>query len=389
MKNIAIIITKLNGGGAERCASNLSIELSKLHNVYLIVFDASNMTYTHSGEFFNLKIPNNKNKIIKIINVIRRISSVRKIKRNKNIDYTISLLDGPNFINTLSRVDDKIIISIRNRLSAEPMSFLRKKIVVFCCKYADLTVSLSKMVKYDLIEEFKVKDEKIRIIYNHCDRELLYRLCQKSSKPEYIDDNSIFICTIGRLSYQKGHCHLIRVFSEVKRSIPNLKLIIIGTGELEGKLKQLAINLKIEDSVIFTGYIENPHHILKYCEMFVFTSLFEGLGNVLLEALAFDMPIISTDCVAGPREILSPETSLNVKIKSYELAKYGILVPVMEGSIFDFEIKLTNQEIQLYESILIMHNDHQIREYYKDSARKRIDDFKIDKIIRLWEDCFI
>ena len=83
MENIAIIITKLNGGGAERCASNLSVELSRKYNVFLIVFDGRNITYPYKGTLIDLKIADSGNFFTRSVNVLRRASAVRKIKKKR------------------------------------------------------------------------------------------------------------------------------------------------------------------------------------------------------------------------------------------------------------------------------------------------------------------
>ena len=147
MDNIAIIITKLNGGGAERCASNLSVELSKKYNVYLIVFDGSNITYPYAGTLINLDIVDSHNTFSRIINVIKRVHAIKKIKRDNHIKCSVSLLDGPNIVNVLSKGKEKVIVSVRNRLSGENVGRLRRKLIQLCSKYSDITVALSKMVK--------------------------------------------------------------------------------------------------------------------------------------------------------------------------------------------------------------------------------------------------
>ena len=165
MKNIAIIITKLNGGGAERCASNLSIELSKKYNVKLIVFDATNITYPYGGELIDLNIANSDGMLSKAINVIKRVKKVREIKKKYKIDCAISLLDGPNIVNVLSSRGERTIVSVRNMLSHEPVSALRKKLIRFTSVHSDVTVSLSEMVKYDLVKYFDIPIQ-------HCNNEV-------------------------------------------------------------------------------------------------------------------------------------------------------------------------------------------------------------------------
>lgn len=382
MKNVAIIITKLNGGGAERCASNLSIELSKKYNVKLIVFDGINMTYPYGGELINLAVCNSDGVFNKIFNVIKRVQKVRTIKKKCKIDCAISLLDGPNLVNVLSSYGEKTIVSVRNMLSHEPMSGLRKLLVRYTSMHSDLTVSLSELVRQDLVSSFDIPEGKISTIYNHCDAQLLRSLCQETEIG--VDPDKINYVTMGRLNKQKGQWHLIRAFGEVVKSIPNAHLYIMGEGELEQQLKSLISELKLDDSVTMTGYIKNPHGILKQCEAFVFPSLFEGLGNVLLEALAFDMPIISCDCEAGPREILAPGTDLQAQSKTVELAEYGVLVPVCDGKHFNAEDPLTEQEKYLAEAMIYLHNHPAVRDGYRVKAKERMKTFDKSRIIEEW-----
>lgn len=384
MKNLAIIITKLNGGGAERCASNLSIELSRKYNVKLIVFDAENMTYPYGGELIDLGISNSNGFFHKVLNVVKRVQKIRSIKKKYKIDCSISLLDGPNLVNVLSSCGERTIVSVRNMLSCEPMGILRKMLIKYTSNRANMTVSLSERVKLDLIEYFGIPQEKITTVYNHCDAQLLRDL--SSERPLGVDVNpdNVNYVTMGRLNKQKGQWHLIRAFQKVVKTIPNAHLYILGEGELEQQLNNLVSELKLNDSVTLTGYIKNPHGIFNYCEAFVFSSLFEGLGNVLLEAMAFDMPIISCDCEAGPREILAPNTNLRNKTTSMELAEYGILVPVCDGEHFNAVDPLTEQEEYLAEAMVYLCNDEHIRNNYKSKAQKRMIRFDKDRIMSEW-----
>lgn len=387
MDNILILITKLNGGGAERCASNLSLELSKKYNIILVVFDGSNITYPYGGKLIDLGIEKNDNFLKKVINVFKRIKTLKKIKKQYNIKCSISLLDGPNIVNVLSRKKDKVIVSVRNKLSSEKMNFFRKKIIYYCSKKADKTVALSEMVKRDLIQNFNIEENKIMVIYNHCDSNLLHKLSEGMEKPGFVQRGEIYISTIGRLNMQKGQWHLIRAFKKVTEKIPNAKLIIIGEGELEFKLKRLVNDLGMKKNIIFTGFIKNPHNILKYCEMFVFSSIFEGLGNVLLEALAFNVPIISTDCEAGPREILAPKSELSSNARDIEYEEYGILVPKLNYDNFNSYDKITKEEQIMANAIIKLHEDEELRKKYINLSKERINDFSVEKIIAEWEKC--
>ena len=80
---------------------------------------------------------------------------------------------------------------------------------------------------------------------------------------------------------------------------------MVGTGELLEASKKLVKDLGIEDKVIFTGFKKNPYPYMKHAKLMVLSSDFEGLGLVILEALALGTPVISTDCPSGPNEILA------------------------------------------------------------------------------------
>lgn len=384
MDNIAIIITKLNGGGAERCASNLSIELSKRYNVILIVFDGRNITYPYGGTLIDLHIKDSNSLGERVANVLKRVRLVKQIKKQYRIKCSISLLDGPNLVNTMSQIGERSIVSIRNRLSSEPVGKLRKILIRYSSMKSDLTVCLSKMVAKDMEEVFNIPKKKLCTIYNHVDGELLHSLVADCEKPSFIQEGKKYITTMGRLNHQKGQWHLLRAFKKVSEIVPDMNLIIMGEGELLQDLQKLTKELNIADKVIFTGYIKNPHNILQYSEIFVFSSLFEGLGNVLLEALAFNMPIISTDCVAGPREILAPETNLNRVIDDIEYAKYGVLTPVLDDGHFEANSELTNAENKLSDAIIKLHFDNELRSKYNRNSTERIKYFEKNNVMKQW-----
>jgi glycosyltransferase involved in cell wall biosynthesis len=388
MKTIAIIITKLYGGGAERAAANLSMELSELYNVKLIVFDGENQVYPYGGELIDLKLPPKKGKIGKIFNALKRYLLVKRIKQKYNVDCTISLMDGPNLINTLSKRSDKVIISIRNYMSLAKKEkiFLTKLITKFILNRADKVVSVAKAVELDLINNFGAREHKTYTINNYCDSN---RILNNVNKGEVIDIVNFerevkYLVTAGRLTRQKGHWHLLRVFKKVLDTMPNTKLIILGTGEYEIRLKQLAKDLGIEDKVIMPGYVKNPHDIISKCDIFVLPSLFEGFSNALLEALACEVAIISSDCDSGSREILAPNTPFDVKTDKLEYAKYGIITPVCDGGHFNADDPLISEEKVLLDAICKMLTNDRLRDSYAEKANERVRDFTPEIITAKW-----
>lgn len=384
--NVAIIVSRLCDGGAERTAAHLSRLLNENHTVYLIVFNANEITYPYAGKLLNINIPATSNWAKRLWNLLKRARKVKKLKKKYSIDVSISFMEGANFINVLTRRNERIITSVRNHMSqfipANPiMRKLSMIIQSYDGKYSDTIVALSEGVKRDLTEFYGLDENKIVTIYNPCDPELL----KKESVNAGIVVRKHSIITMGRLTRQKGQWHLIRAFKEIKRMFPDAQLNILGDGELKEKLITLTGELGLQESVHFIGYVKGPHSIIRQNEVFVFPSLYEGLGYALLEALSCDIPCIATDCLSGPREILAPGTTFKGKMEKYELSEYGILVSRLQDSPFDSNSPLTKGEMQIVKAIQYLFENDVARKMYIEKAKTRILDFSPQKIGKQWE----
>jgi len=122
------------------------------------------------------------------------------------------------------------------------------------------------------------------------------------------------IACIGRLVPVKDHRTLFRAFARLHAAWP-ARLIVFGEGPLEAELRAFVRELGIADNVLFAGYVNDPAACYAVADLVVLSSLTEGFGNVLIEAMAAGVPVVSTDAPHGPREIL-------------DNGKYGALVPV-------------------------------------------------------------
>jgi glycosyltransferase involved in cell wall biosynthesis len=122
------------------------------------------------------------------------------------------------------------------------------------------------------------------------------------------------ILTVGVLKPAKNHELLIRALARLRQTI-SAKLVIVGEGECRPRLEQLVRDLGLEEHVILPGYISNPWPYYASAQLFVLSSNREGFGNALVEAMLAGLPVVSTDCDSGPREILDD-------------GKFGQLVPV-------------------------------------------------------------
>ena len=392
MKKVNLFIGTLSTGGAERVVSNLSLNLNKNIKKKILMFgQKSKIDYPYEGELVYLDKSIHTNIVNKIKTILSRIIEVRRIKRLDKHATTISSLDYPNLVNVLTSVSGRTIVSVRNHMSTKHNNGIKSKLWNSTIKYlhpkADLIVSVSEEIKRDLIENYKIEADRIKVIYNSYDIKGIKEIAKESIEDKY---NEIFnhhvVVTAGRLNKQKGHWHLIRAFPKVKEVIPNAKLVILGEGELESYLKELASDLNIIDDVHFLGFQKNPFKYIARSKVFVMSSFHEGFPNALAEAMACGVPVISSDCKSGPREILAP-TEFDNKNMNYKICKdrYGILTPVCDGIKYHGTDVITREEVAIADSMISLLKDDSLWNHFSNQSKERIKDFEISKIIKEWE----
>lgn len=369
MKNILLIITKLSNGGAEKAITKLAQALKTYYNVTLVAFDGSNQEYQTDVKTIDLCTPHTNNLIKKIYYFFMRAYKIKKLKKDLKINCSISFLPGPNLVNCLTKCKEKVIISIRNTQSMLPKSRFRDLANIISCRKADKIVTVSDYVKNDISKLYNLNQKQFTTIYNMIDEKEVIDKSKQEIKEDLFDSKLITIITMGRLIPQKGQWHLIRAFEEVLKNYPKTQLIILGRGELEEKLKDLVKQKGIANKVNFLGFKENPYSYLSHSDIFVLPSIYEGMPNVILEAMAYGLPIIATDCKGGTREILEPN--------------YGILVQSCGEKYLEQET-LTEEEKQISEAIIELINDKEKRNFYSSKSKERIQDFSVENILQDW-----
>ncbi|MFS1517071.1 glycosyltransferase [Bacillus sp. SCS-151] len=389
---IAFFIGTLSTGGAERAVSNLTLNLSNEFDTNIILFEnKAKVEYPYSGKIIKVRNVKASNVIYKCLALYYRMNIIKKLKKKNEIKTMISFLEYPNLINLLTRKYGKTVISVRNHMSTKHKkglkAFFWKKTIKILYKKADKIVAVSHEIKNDLVTNYGIDEDKITIIYNSYPIQRINELSKEPIEEQYrnIFEHPVII-TAGRLNKQKGQCHLIRAFSRVKALNPNAKLVILGEGVLKEELEQLAEELKIKQDVHFLGFQQNPFKYINKSKVFVLSSLYEGFPNALAEAMACGIPIISTDCLSGPREILAP-THMGVKNMTYEINRemFGVLTPVCRGNHLREKDSLLEEELTLANHIHHLLNNEDLRKYYANRSVERISDFNINHIIKEWE----
>lgn len=318
---ICIVTPSFAGGGAERIAVNLANQyFSCNHSVSVVAFNMD-------GPFRNDLSPN-----IDVINLgvsrtrqtFFKIKLLRKIIENIKPDLIISVLrDSSIFLGIACyfNKDIKLMYLEANTMDKVqkmffPKQFFYKFLMRLSYKKAYAVVANSYGTQQDLLKNKIITKNKITVIGNPVlsnDFEIL--ASEMLNHPWFSDKSLKTILNVGRLTVQKNHKMLIDSFAEVLKHIPVARLIILGTGEEKDNLKEHTKNLGVEEYIEFVDFQPNPYPWYKNSDLFVLTSIFEGFGNVLVEAMACGTPVISTDCPGGPKEIL-------------DNGKYGDLVPV-------------------------------------------------------------
>lgn len=388
--NVMVIQKSLSGGGAERVATNLASCLSEKCNVVQIVICGSVNTYGSTAKMIDLGMPMDKGRWVLPWHY-KVYKAIKKLKKEYNITHSISFMTEPDLANVLSKGKEKVIISCRNKQSSSSPSkvHLLKNRWVF--SKADAIVSLSKMIKQDLINVFHVNSDIITPIYNPCYIDEIQNSIQEGTLLEeeerfFVESKGRIVISAGRLSKQKGQWHLIRAFHEVVKTVPDAKLVILGQGDEKEYLQYLVEAYGMNESVKFLGYKKNPYTYLAKADLFAFSSVYEGLGNILVECMACGLPIVSVDCPYGPKELLDPKNYEGPFVDTVTYGEFGVLTPPVDGVKRSIDEPLIPSEKFLAQGIAAMLTDTELRRQYQKKIAKRGNDFNHDSITQNWLD---
>lgn len=390
------LINSLAGGGAEKVAIRLSEHLPMSA---FILLERDVKYKTDKPIFFLSNHSTKTSPIIKTLSIPTYAYKLSKFLEKNSL--VVSFLERANFVNIISKLfkKNKAIISVHmdQQTGHTGLRKLNKLLVKFLYQKADLVVAVSHGVRQSLIN-LGIEKDKVKVIYNPYPIDEIRELAKEPlGSYEEIFKHPVLI-TAGRLTKPKGQWYLLRVFKALKEKHKDLKLVILGEGELKDYLVKLSQELglktyvwdrdKLSESfnVYFLGFQKNPFKFIARSKLFVFPSLWEGFPNALVEAMACGVPVVSSDCRSGPREILAPDTDFNYQTQKPEFAEYGVLMPVFKVKYKTANEPLEEREIMWVETIDKLLEDENLRKSYSEKAKQRAEDFRIEKIVQEWKE---
>jgi len=357
---IAFVIPSLGAGGAERVASLLANDWSANgHDVAFVTFDKPG-----TEPFFaldprvalrELAAPADMGGIAARLGPnVARVSRLRSALRELRPDVVVAFMTEANVIALLASqgLGVPVVISERNQPDRPGLGKVRKLARRLTYPRASAMVVQTAAIASWAKARFHVP---VHVIPNPV------RL--DGSKSRRKPGDAQLLVALGRLTHQKGFDVLIRSFAALADKHQDWRLTIYGEGPDRAQLERLRAEGTCEDRISLPGLVKNSAEAFRQASLFVLPSRFEGYPNALLEALAFGLPVVATDCPGGTVEILAD-------------GAYGKLVP-------------PDDVAAMTAALDAMLSAPELREAYASKARRAVADLDIAAVARRWLDLFV
>ncbi len=292
------------GGGAARVVITLLRHLDRTRfEPHLVVF------YTFYGFWFRSEVPDDV--VLHVLEAKRARNAMPKLVRILWRVRPAVVVATQGYINFLLLLAKPVLppckIVIREVIGERYMEHNRYRDLLYQCylrlvRRADRIVTQTGAVARRLAGEITPRPGQVECIHNPVDAERLASAAAGSTSPYAGPGPQVL--AMGRLTFQKGFDLLLRAMAGVRAAGVAARLTIVGVGELESELRAQAEQLGIADAVDLVGFQEQPERYFAHADVFVLSSRYEGMPNVVLEALACGLPIVAFDCPHGVSEIV-------------------------------------------------------------------------------------
>lgn len=345
---ILVLISSLEGGGAERIACRVASALSANHEVCIMPFSKATVPYPLSPRvrirnagLFDLRKGGMFSGLKYLISIVFGYLYLSCFRLAARPDVTLSFLNKPNLLNAFAPGGGRKVMSERNNPRKKGKKSFRAASLAY--RHADKVIFQSGTVRDMFPDEIRNKGV---VVPNPV--EVTCRATPGDTR----------VVTSGRLKGQKNHAALIRAFAAFLDRHPGHTLHIYGKGPLESGLRSLVSELSLDGKVFFEGFVENIHDAIRDAEMFVLSSDYEGMPNALLEAMMMGLPCVTTS-FEGAGELFGDSGAC-------------LTVPV-------------GDESALAGAMARLDEDPRLRESLSATAEEFASRFSVDKVIPMWE----
>lgn len=251
--------------------------------------------------------------------IYRNVKDIIRICEREKVDVIQCHLSDSEFIGILAGHlfgVERMISTIHypdllpKRRSGDLRNLLRLLATKMIYRWTDYIIAVSDDVAEQLRDVFGLKERKIRVIVNRIDVESLWKtsVSEQLRTSLGLSRENRVITTVARLMPPKGHQYLIEAIYKLIQKFPDLRLILVGDGDLKERLRAQCEILGLTNHVLFLGSRQDVPHILALTDIFVLPSLWEGTSLALLEAMAMGKPIVATD-IPGNSAVLEHKTN--------------------------------------------------------------------------------
>jgi len=304
-KKIVFFSSKIDSGGAEKHLVRLINALANKSNLELTL-----IVTVAGGNYESLLNPTIR--LIPLLNqsgsytasMVKAFLLLKKQIKEIQPDLIFSIQDGPNVVMLMRTFFSEIpvIIGVQNNpiidLNRTPITKAIKWIATKLYPRAKHMIALSAGVASDYLHLVPKLQGKLSVVPNVGWPENV------KTKEDVVCKKPIQLLAVGRLEEQKDYATFFNALALLKQKNQSFKLTILGRGAKEEELKDLRKELNLEDEIVFKGFTSDVSTYFYNSDIFVLSSKWEGFGNVIVEAMAHGLPVISSDCPHGPSEII-------------------------------------------------------------------------------------
>jgi glycosyltransferase involved in cell wall biosynthesis len=349
---VDILIPNFEDLGAQRVAINIANSLSKIYSITFIVLEDKGPFKSYLEDnipIFDLsKLAINIPKVRVFTKMMSYANWVQKNKTNISISFSpitnfyilYAKYKNP-FLKTIIQEHAYPSVALKDRGNSSLFyEILFKYFLVKFYNKSDVFLTIANAIKDDFITNFNIRDDFFEIVRNPLDIDKIENLLIEKIDNFVFQGDKKYLIGVGRLANQKNFKFLIEILYEIRKQNKNIELIILGKGELENELKSLSKSLNIDKYVHFLGFQKNPYKYMTKSNIFCLTSMWEGLPQVLAEAMICKLPIVSHKCKSGPDEMIENNKTGILVDYNNKKAFVDSILKLLENENFSQEIKL-------------------------------------------------